>query len=66
MSGKPEPTRKNRAYHYGADGDKRVIHAPRVSDIATLKGQLKTATAHAEAHRIHVNVVDESGTMPRL
>jgi hypothetical protein len=57
---------ETRAYHDRPDGDKSVIHPTRVLDVATLESQLKTATAHAKAHRIHINVVNESGTVPRL
>jgi D-serine deaminase-like pyridoxal phosphate-dependent protein len=57
---------ENRAYHYGSNGDEGIIHPARVLDITTLERQLKTATAHAETHRIHVDVVIKSGTMPRL
>ena len=57
---------EDRTYHYGSDGDKGVIHSARILNTTTLEGQLKAATAHAKAHRVHVNVVDESGTMPRL
>jgi len=57
---------KPRAYHYRSDGNQSVIHATRVLDTAALEGQLQTAAAHSKAHRVHVNVVIESGTMPRL
>ena len=57
---------ENRAHHYGSNGDEGVIHAARVLDITTLERQLKTATTHAETHRIHVDVVNKSGTMSRL
>jgi delta-aminolevulinic acid dehydratase/porphobilinogen synthase len=57
---------KTPAHHYGSNGDEGIIHAARVLNITTLERQLKTATTHAEAHRIHVNVVNKSGTLPRL
>ena len=57
---------EDRVYHYGSDGDKGIIHSACVFNTTTLEGQLKTAAAHAKAHRVHINMVDESGTMPRL
>jgi hypothetical protein len=57
---------EDRVYHYGSDGDKGIIHSACVLNTTTLEGQLKTAAAHAKAHRVHINMVDESGTMPRL
>jgi hypothetical protein len=56
----------NHTYHYGSNGDEGIIHPARVLDITTLERQLKTATTHAETHRIHVDVVIKSGTMPCL
>jgi hypothetical protein len=57
---------ETRAYHYGSKGDEGIIHAARVFDATTLERQLKTAATHAETHRIHVDVIDKGGAMPRL
>jgi hypothetical protein len=34
--------------------------------MASLEGQLKTATAHAESHRVHVDVISKRGASLRL
>ena len=57
---------ETRAYHYGSKGDEGIVHAARVFDITTLERQLKTAATHAEAHRIHVDVIDKGCAMSRL
>ena len=57
---------EGRAHHYGPDRDKGIIHSAGVLNTTTLEGQLKTTTAHAKAHRVHINVIDESSTMSRL
>lgn len=53
-------------HHDRSDGDKRVIHSPCILDVAGLEGQLKTTTAHPEAHSVHVDVVIESGPISCL
>ena len=57
---------ETRANHYGPKWDEGIIHATRVFDITTLERQLKTATTHAETHRIHVDVIDKGRAMSRF
>jgi hypothetical protein len=63
---KPQGRVNTLAHHYGSYGDEGIVHAARVLNATALERQLKTATTHAETHRIHVDVINKSGATPRL
>jgi len=52
--------------HDWGDRYKRIVNPPGFLDTASLESDLKTATSHSKAHRIHVDVVLQSSAIFRL
>jgi hypothetical protein len=53
---------QRRTDHDGRDGDELVVDLCRLLEILCLEGDLQAAAAHAERHRVHVDVVRARGT----